>query len=58
MITQAIPVSQKLINGQWLATYVSASVAQEITGISRKEINACIRRDLDSAGGFIWTRPD
>ena len=57
MLTTGKPVEQRLINGQLLATYVTATIAQDITGISAKEINACIRGFLHSAGGFIWTRP-
>lgn len=56
MITKSSPVDQCLINGQWIATYVSTSVAEEITGTKAGEINACIRGVLDSAGGFIWRR--
>lgn len=58
MITNGYPVNQYLINGQWLATYVTSSVAADITGISIKEISACIRGDLHSAGGFIWSKFD
>lgn len=57
MLTIAYPVEQRLINGTLLATYTSVYIAQEITGISRKEITACIRGSLVSAGGFIWTKP-
>lgn len=58
MLTTGKPVEQRLINGQLLATYVSTSIAEDITGISRKEIAACIRGQLHTAGGFVWTRPD
>lgn len=54
MITSGNPVEQRLSNGQLLATYVSTTIAQEITGISRKEISACLRGEINSAGGFIW----
>lgn len=57
MVTVGRPVEQRLINGQLLATYISTSVAQEITGVSRREIAACVRGKLDSAGGFVWTLP-
>lgn len=57
MITTGRPVEQRLINGQLLATYVSTTVAQEITGISKKEIAACLRGVMYSAGGFVWTSP-
>lgn len=57
MITIGYPVEQRLINNTLIATYTSVSIAQEITGISRTEITACIRGDLASAGGFIWTKP-
>ena len=56
MITKGKPVVQKLINGQYLATYVTSSVAEEITGIPRKEITSCILGKLKTAGGFIWER--
>ena len=56
MITTGTPVEQRLINNQLIAIYISTSIAQEITGISRKEISACLRGALDSAGGFIWCK--
>lgn len=56
MITSGTPVVQKLINGQVLAIYITTTVAQEITGISRKEIAACVRGDLATAGGFVWEK--
>lgn len=57
MRTIGYKVEQRLITGHLIATYESTSIAQEITGISRKEICACIRGDLSSAGGFVWTKP-
>jgi hypothetical protein len=57
MLSSGTPVEQRLINGQLLATYTTTTIAQEITGISRKEICACMRGDLQSAGGYIWTKP-
>lgn len=57
MLSKGFPVEQRLVNGQLLATYVTSSIAQKITGISRKEITSCIRGDSQSAGGFIWTKP-
>lgn len=57
MLSSGNPVEQHLINGQLLATYTTTTIAQEITGISRKEICACMRGDLQSAGGYIWTSP-
>ena len=57
LITRTGAVEQRLISGQLLATYVSTAVAQEITGIKSREIAACLRGELKSAGGFIWTRP-
>ena len=56
MVTTGTPVEQRLINNQLLAIYISTTVAQEITGISRKEISACLRRKLATAGGFVWKR--
>ena len=56
MITKGTPVVQKLINGQQIATYVSTSIAEAIAGISRREIAACVRGALVTAGGFIWER--
>lgn len=55
-LTIGKPVEQRLINGQILAVYVTPTIAEKITGISRKEICACARGDLQSAGGFIWKR--
>ena len=57
MLTSGRPVEQRLINGQLLATYTTTTIAQEITGISGKEISACVRGDLQSAGGYVWTKP-
>ena len=56
MITTGKPLKQCLINGQWLATYATTTVASEITGISKKEISACLRGALQSAGGFVWLK--
>lgn len=56
MLTTGTPVEQRLTNGQLLATYVSTTIAQEITGISRKEIAACLRGVIKSAGGYVWTK--
>lgn len=57
MLTIGYPVEQRLSTGQLLATYVSVAVASEITGASHKDICACIRGQLNSAGGFAWTKP-
>lgn len=57
MLTLGSPVEQRLINGELLATYRTSTIAQSITGISRKVICACIRGEIQSAGGFIWTKP-
>ena len=57
MLALGSPVEQRLSNGQLLATYTTSSIAEAITGISRKEIAACIRGDLHSAGGFVWSKP-
>ena len=54
MLTIGKPVEQRLVNGQLLAIYITPTIAEQITGISRKEISACIRGDICSAGGFIW----
>lgn len=56
MLTSGFPIEQCLINGQWLATYATTSIAAQMTGISTNEISACIRGDLHSAGGFIWQK--
>ena len=56
MLATGTPVEQRLINGQLIATYVSTTIAQEITGVSRKEIAACLRGVLKTAGGYIWTK--
>lgn len=58
MMTKGHPVHQCLINGEWLATYATNSVASEITGVSVKEISACLRGSLHSAGGFVWKRAE
>ena len=56
MITTGVPVEQRLANNQLIAIYVSTTIAQDITGISRKEIAACIRGDLYTAGGYVWKK--
>lgn len=56
MLTTGTPVKQALINGTVIATYRTTTIAQEITGISRKEIAACVRGHLATAGGFIWSK--
>ena len=57
MLTVGNPVEQRLSSGELLATYRTSTIAEEITGISRKEIMACVRGKLQSAGGFIWKKP-
>lgn len=54
MLTVGTPVEQRLSSGELLATYRTSTIAEKITGISKKEIMACVRGKLHSAGGFIW----
>lgn len=57
-LTQGHPVKQYLISGHWVATYATASIATEITGIPTVNINSCARGETQSAGGYIWSRCD
>ena len=47
-------VQQFSLNGNLLATYVSASEASRATGISKTCITRCCREERKQTGGFLW----
>lgn len=47
-------VIQYSLNGNLLASFISASEASRITGISKTCITRCCRNERESSGGFIW----
>lgn len=47
-------VQQFNLNGNLLTSYVSASEASRLTGISKTSITRCCRNERKQAGGFIW----
>lgn len=50
------PVNQYSKNGEFIATYESATEAQRKTGVQQQNISMCClkRYGSKSAGGFIW----
>ena len=53
------PVSVYQINfktNEIIHKYSSATVAENITGINKNSILACIRGDQNNAGGFKWMK--
>ena len=56
LLTMSYPVAQKLASGEVIAIYMSTAIAEEITRISKREITACLRGALQSAGGFVWSK--
>lgn len=53
-MTRGKPVKQFLIGGQWVATYANTTIAEMITGISRRAINQCLSGNMQTVSGFIW----
>ena len=47
-------VIQYNLNGNVLASYISASEASKKTGISKTCITRCCRGERDQTGGFLW----
>ena len=50
-----IPVNQFTWEGVFVARYDSATEAQRITGVQRKDIGACCKKMIKRAGKFIWS---
>lgn len=47
-------VSQFNLNGEYVETYESISVASSKTGINKSSIAKCCRGERKQAGGFLW----
>lgn len=54
MLTRSKMVEQFLPDGQFLARYVCASIAEHITGISKNMIHECCNGSVKSACGYVW----
>lgn len=50
------PVMQLTKDGKEINVYPSENEAARVTGISQRNMNACIHGRVKSAGGFIWKR--
>lgn len=57
-ITRSKMVEQLLPSGQFIARYVCASIAEEITGIPRHLIQQCCNHSSESAYGYLWRYVD
>ena len=47
-------VNQYDLNGNFIRSYPNAVVAEQETGVSRKQISNCVRNKSYLGGGFIW----
>ena len=56
MLTRRKPVSQYLVNGEYIATYASLQIAESITGIPASQIAQACNPNTKaiSAQGFLW----
>lgn len=52
--TKSIPIQQFTLDGQWLATYQSATIASQLLGISKTSITDCCRGKEPYAHGYAW----
>jgi|GEM_PF-3756358 len=50
-----VPVHQYNLDGTYIASYESACIAKELTGVAKQNISKCSLGLRDHAGGFIWT---
>lgn len=50
----SIKVEQYTIDGSWIASYKSATVAANLLGISKTDILSCCHNKAPYAGGYIW----
>lgn len=57
-IAKGKPVLQFSPQGELLADYRSAHIADDITGIDYSSICACCRREQQTAGGYQWRYKD
>ncbi|MCF2221106.1 hypothetical protein H9Q08_17605 [Chryseobacterium sp. PS-8] len=48
------PISQYTVEGEWIADFESAILAEEMTGIAYKSILSVVKRKRTTAGGFLW----
>ena len=48
------PINQFTLQGTWIATYQSASVASKLLNICKTDIHYCCKKKLETAGGYIW----
>lgn len=53
-ITKSHPVTQYTLEGIWVATYVSPSIAAEMIGCDRHRITDCCNGKTHSALGYLW----
>lgn len=53
-ITKSRPVSQYTLEGIWIASYVSPSIAADIIGCDRHRITDCCNGKTSSALGYLW----
>lgn len=53
--TRSQAISQWSLQGKFIKTFISATKAAEETCISCQNINKCLHKERQSAGGFYWT---
>lgn len=54
-LAHSIPVFQYDLDGFFIARYISARKAKEVTGIGNEEIGKCCKSIKRTAGGFQWS---
>lgn len=47
-------VAQYTIDGYWIATYLSVTIASKITQIGKVNIRSCCDGKMEFANGYIW----
>ena len=50
-----VPIKQYDLNGKYLNTFESLTIAEQKTGINYTSISQCISGKLLTSGGFLWT---
>lgn len=53
-ISKSKPVSQFTLDGIWVATYASSTIATEILKCNRNAITRCCNGETKTAKGYIW----
>ena len=53
-ITKSRPVAQYTLEGIWVATYVTPSIAADMIGCDRHRISDCCNGKTASALGYLW----